>query len=149
FAAGCRSTPPCPTWTPTPTPSRSRPSCFRTRAMRSTSRSSRWRRRSGRKGGLVRETSMLHVRLNPGLPGGQSARVRPLCGHDEAGINGAGAVEVVSFLDRLLSETPGTTVGPGKGADLAVCDCDRVCAAIYVKYFGERISGTAACRDCH
>jgi hypothetical protein len=92
---------------------------------------------------------MLHVRLNPGLPGGKWARLRPLCGHDETAINGAGAVEVIAFLDRLLSDAPGTTVGPGKGADLAVCDCDRLCAAIYGKYFGERIVGTVACRDCH
>jgi hypothetical protein len=92
---------------------------------------------------------MLHVRLNPGLPGGKWARLRPLCGHDETLINGAGSVEVVAFLDRLLSDAPGTTVGPGKGADLAVCDCDRLCAAIYLKNFGERIVGTTACRDCH
>jgi hypothetical protein len=92
---------------------------------------------------------MLHVRLNPGLPGGKWARLRPVCGHDEASVNGAGAVEVIAFLDRLLSDAPGTTVGPGKGADLPVCDCDRLCAAIYVKYFGERIVGTATCRDCH
>jgi hypothetical protein len=91
---------------------------------------------------------MLHVRLNPGLPGGKWARLPPLCGHDEAAVNGAGAVEVVAFLDRLLSDAPGTTVGPGKGAGLAVCDCDRLCAAIYVQYFGERVVGTAACRDC-
>jgi hypothetical protein len=92
---------------------------------------------------------MLHVRLNPGLPGGKWARLRPLCGHDEMLINGAGSVEVIAFLDRLLSDAPGTTVGPGKGADLAVCDCDRLCAAIYLEYFGERVVGTAACRDCH
>src|SRR5262245_50579392 len=92
---------------------------------------------------------MLHVRLNPGLPGGKWAQLRQLCGHDETLVNGPGSVDVIAFLDRLLTSAPGTTVGPGTGADLAVCDCDRLCAAIYLKYFGERIEGTAKCRECH
>jgi hypothetical protein len=71
-----------------------------------------------------------------------------LCGHDEAFIHGTGAVESIALLDRLLVEAPGTSVGPGKAKDLAVCDCDRVFAAIYLQYFGERIEGTAPCRDC-
>jgi hypothetical protein len=91
---------------------------------------------------------MLHVGLNPGIPDGRFAQLRPLCGHDEASINGAGSVDLVAFLDRLLTNTPGTTVGPGKAADLAVCDCDRLCASIYADYFGERIEGRATCADC-
>jgi hypothetical protein len=90
---------------------------------------------------------MLHVRLNPGLPDGKWAQLRPLCGHDES-LVGPGSY-VIAFLDRLLTSAPGTTVGPGTAADLAVCDCDRLCAAIYMKYFGERIEGTAKCRECH
>jgi len=92
---------------------------------------------------------MLQVALRPGLQGGRWACLRPLCGHDEAFINGTGSVEPVAFLDRLLVEAPGTTVGPGKAKDLAVCDCDRLLAAIYLQYFGERIEGTALCRDCN
>jgi hypothetical protein len=92
---------------------------------------------------------MLQVPLRPGLQGGKWAGVRSLCGHDEAFINGSGAVNATGFLDRLLLETPGTTVGPGKAKDLAVCDCDRLFAAIYLQYFGERIEGTARCRDCN
>ena len=91
---------------------------------------------------------MLHVGLNPGIPGGRFARLRPLRGHDEASVNGAGSVDLIAFLDRLLTNAPGTTVGPGRATDLAVCDCDRLCASIYLDYFGECIEGRVACDDC-
>lgn len=91
---------------------------------------------------------MRHVRLNPGIPGGAWARLRPLCGHDEASLDENGAVDVIAFLDRLLIAAPGTTVAPGKALDLAMSDCDRLCAAIYDEYFGDRIEGTAACGTC-
>jgi hypothetical protein len=91
---------------------------------------------------------MIEVELNPGIPGGRWARLRPLCGHDEAAINSGASVDLIPFLDRLLTNAPGTTVGPGKATDLAVCDCDRLCASIYVDYFGERIEGRAACDHC-
>jgi hypothetical protein len=32
--------------------------------------------------------------------------------------------------------------------DLTVCDCDRLFAAIYLKYYGEQVEGTVTCRDC-
>lgn len=92
---------------------------------------------------------MLPVALRPGLQGGGWACLRSLCGHDEAFINGTGAVEAIDFLDRLLVEALGTTVGPGKAKALAICDCDRLFAAIYLNYFGERIEGTALCRNCN
>src|SRR5919108_2940255 len=92
---------------------------------------------------------MLQVALRPGLQGGRWACLRPLCGYDEAFINGTESVESVAFLDRLLVEAPGTTVGPGKAKELAVCDCDRLFAAIYLQYFGERIEGTSLCRNCN
>jgi hypothetical protein len=91
---------------------------------------------------------MLHVGLNPGIPGGRFARLRPLRGHDEASVNGAGSVDLIAFLDRLLTNAPGTTVGPGRATDLAVCDCDRLCASIYLDYFGDCIEGRIACDDC-
>ena len=97
---------------------------------------------------MYRQRRMLHVRLNPGIAGGRWARLRPLCGHDEALLDGAGSVGVIAFLDRLLTHAPGTTVGPARAIDLAVCDCDRLCAAIYLEYFGERIEGTAMCGEC-
>jgi hypothetical protein len=91
---------------------------------------------------------MLQVRLNPGVRAGKWAFMRPLRGHDEAFVEDAGGVEAIAFLDRLLIEAPGTTVGPGQAKDLAVCDCDRLFAALYRRYFGDRIEGTAACREC-
>ena len=91
---------------------------------------------------------MLHVTLNPGLPGGQWARLRQLCGHDEASISDAGSVDLIAFLDRLLTSTHGTTVGPGKATDLAICDCDRLCASIYLEYFGANIEGRFSCYEC-
>src|SRR5262245_26764044 len=92
---------------------------------------------------------MLQIVLRPGLQGGRWACLRHLCGHDEAFISGTGSVESAVFLDRLLVDTPGTTVGPGKANQLAVCDCDRLFAAIYLHYFGERIEGTSLCRECN
>src|SRR5919106_1581965 len=92
---------------------------------------------------------MLQIVLQPGLQDGRWACLRPLCSHDEAFINGTGSVESVAFLDRLLVEAPGTTVGPGKAKEPAACDCDRLFAAIYLKYFGERIEGTSLCQDCN
>jgi len=91
---------------------------------------------------------MLNVTLNPGIPGGQWARLRQLCGHDEASISDVGSVDLIAFLDRLLTSTPGTTVGPGKATDLAMCDCDRLCASIYLEYFGENIEGRFSCYEC-
>ncbi len=91
---------------------------------------------------------MLQVLLNPGLRGGKWACLRPLCGRDEAFIDDTDSMEAIRFLDRLLMEGPGTTVGPGKARELAVCDCDRLFAALYQHYFGERIEGTVVCRQC-
>ncbi len=91
---------------------------------------------------------MLLVQLSPGLRGGKWARLRPLCGHDETFVGDVNSVDGVALLDRLLVETPGTTVGPGSARHLAVCDCDRLFAAIYLKYFGEQVEGRVTCRDC-
>ncbi|MGH8563238.1 MAG: hypothetical protein ACREXW_03805 [Gammaproteobacteria bacterium] len=92
---------------------------------------------------------MMQVPLNPGLRGGKWAGLRPLRGHDEAFLNGTDSAEAVAFLDRLLVEAPGTTVAPGRAKELAVCDCDRLFATLYLNYFGERIEGTVACQDCN
>ena len=92
---------------------------------------------------------MLQVQLKPGLKNGKWACLRSLCGHDEGFINGIGLVEAIQFLDRLLIEVPGTTVGPGKASKLAVCDCDRLFAALYRRYFGEQIDSTVSCQNCN
>ncbi len=92
---------------------------------------------------------MLQVQLRPGLQDGKWACLRPLCGHDEGFVNGIGLVEAIQFLDRLLIEMPGTTVGPGKASELAVCDCDRLFAALYRQYFGEQIESTVSCQTCN
>jgi hypothetical protein len=91
---------------------------------------------------------MRDVPLSPGIPGGKWARLRPLCGHDEAFIDHTGTADVVTFIDRLLTPAPGTTVKPGCASDLTVADCDRLCAAIYKDYFGDRIEGRVSCRSC-
>ena len=91
---------------------------------------------------------MLQVQLKPGLKGGRWAYLRPLCGHDEAFINGTGSIEATRFLDQLLVSTPGTTIGSGKARELAVCDCDRLFAALYLNYFGEQVESTVTCQSC-
>jgi hypothetical protein len=91
---------------------------------------------------------MLQVQLKPGLKGGRWVYLRPLCGHDEAWVNGVGLLTATQFLDRLLVAAPGTTLGPGKSSELAVCDCDRLFAALYLNYFGEQVESTVTCQDC-
>lgn len=91
---------------------------------------------------------MLEVALRPGIQGGKWAYLRPLSGHDEAFIQVTGSVDPVAFLDRLLIEVPGTTVGPGKAKELAVCDCDRLYMSLYLSYFGEKIEAIGTCREC-
>lgn len=91
---------------------------------------------------------MIEVPLNPGLPDGDWACLRPLAGHDEMVIDGAGIASVTQLLDRLLVQVPGTSVRPGKAWDLAICDRDRLLASVYRRCFGDRIDGTSLCRRC-
>ena len=91
---------------------------------------------------------MLQIQLNPGLRGGKCAYVRPLCGNDEVLLNDTSTVGSIAFLDRLLTEAPGSSVVPGKARDLAACDSDRLFGALYREYFGDRIESTLTCRDC-
>lgn len=87
---------------------------------------------------------MLHVALNPGLPGGSWAALGPLSGEHELRIN-----DTASLLDTLLMDVPGTSVTPGKTRDLAICDCDRLMGAIYQREFGDDIKGTSICTVCN
>jgi hypothetical protein len=89
---------------------------------------------------------MLRIGLKPGLRDGKWACLRPICGHDEVSIDNV--VDGVELIDRLLVPVSGTTVGPGRAAELAVCDCDRLCAAIYAREYGEWIESTLPCRTC-
>jgi len=93
---------------------------------------------------------MLHVRLDPGLPQGRWARLRPLQGRDEQSLAAAaeGATAVVELLDRLLVEAPGTSVGPGRAWELAVSDRDRLLAAVYAATFGDQIESVVPCEHC-
>jgi len=91
---------------------------------------------------------MLQVSLNPGLGDGSWACLRALCGHDELSADAIGPVAATTLLDRLLVAMPGTTVAPGKAQELAVCDCDRLLAALYVRDFGDRIEGSTTCASC-
>lgn len=91
---------------------------------------------------------MLKVQLKPGLKGGQWAYLRPLCGHDEVFIQGKGLHEATQLLDRLLVANPETTLRAGQASNLAVCDCDRLFAELYLTYFGEQVESTVACQNC-
>jgi hypothetical protein len=52
------------------------------------------------------------------------------------------------FLDRLLVEVPGTSVGPGSAWHLAISDRDRLLAAVYASCFDDRVESEVACADC-
>lgn len=91
---------------------------------------------------------MLEVRLNPGLAGGNRAYLRPLCGHDESLVDDPYSINATAWIDRLLVEQPGTTVGPGRADALAMCDCDRLFAALYLRYYGDHVESRVACRTC-
>jgi hypothetical protein len=91
---------------------------------------------------------MFEVPLRPGLPGGRWACLRELRGRDEALATGSPEMLALQLIDRLLVEVDGTTVRPGTAADLAICDRDRLLAAIYVEHFGPRVEGTRRCGSC-
>jgi hypothetical protein len=90
---------------------------------------------------------MLSVRLEPGLPGGRFACVRALHGHDER-LVGVGAIAATELLDRLLVEVPGTSVGPGRAWQLAICDRDRLLAAVHAGTFGDQVESEIPCSEC-
>lgn len=92
---------------------------------------------------------MLRVDLDPGLPGGRWACVRGLTGHDEQALaTGVGALAATELLDRLLVAQPGTTIQTGDAWRLAICDRDRLLAALYVLHFGDHIESHVRCTAC-
>lgn len=91
---------------------------------------------------------MRDVPLRPGIPHGKWARLRPLRGRDEILVETSGFVDRLAFIDGLLTEAWGTAVKPGCVGELALCDCDRLCASIYIDCFGEFIEGRLTCNGC-
>lgn len=91
-------------------------------------------------------SALQRVPLQPGLPDGTWACLRELCGEDETAF--AGGRPATDLLDRLLVESPGSTVRPGVAWTLAVCDRDRLLAAVYRRHFGDHVSGSARCARC-
>lgn len=91
---------------------------------------------------------MVEVVLMPGLSGGRVACLRELSGRDEGFVNGISSATAAALLDRLLVALPGAAVQPGCSAELAVCDRDRLLAAIYRDTFGDRVETRAPCRTC-
>ncbi|MFO7561122.1 MAG: hypothetical protein R6X02_00660 [Enhygromyxa sp.] len=88
------------------------------------------------------------MRLEPGLPGGRFAAIRPLRGHDERALVGPPGLAATELLERVLVELPGTTVAPGRAWELAVCDRDRLLAAVYTQTFNDRIETDVPCLEC-
>jgi len=91
---------------------------------------------------------VLQVPLEPAGTGPRWAALRPLCGHDEAAIDGCGDLEATQLLERLLVAAPGTSVRPGGTWTLSVSDRDRLLAAVYRHLYGDRVEGTVRCTDC-
>lgn len=91
---------------------------------------------------------MLQVSLKSRFMGQAWAYLRPLCGHDEAGVQGTSPLEATQFLNRLLVAATGASLPPNPTQDLAVSDCDRLFAALYLTYFGEQIESNLTCPSC-
>lgn len=91
---------------------------------------------------------MLEVPLFPGLPGGRWARLGPLTGAIEADVEPDDPGAFGRLVDQLLQPAEGTTVAPNRAFDLAVSDLDRLAAALYRRYFGERLESRLECGRC-
>ncbi len=74
--------------------------------------------------------------------------LRELRGADEEMVEAPDSLNAIALLDRLLLEEPGAALGPGRAADLAVPDRDRLLAALYVRSFGLQVESTVRCRSC-
>ena len=84
------------------------------------------------------------IRLDPGLEGCRTAYLRALTGEDEQAADSG----VIALLDRLLVAVGVGSVSPGSAARLAVCDRDRLLAAVYQDLFGDKIEAVSLCRAC-
>jgi hypothetical protein len=91
--------------------------------------------------------SMTRVELRPGTGGRRWAKLRPITGEDEMGLDPAESGAGNVLLSRLLVDS-GATVGPDLLPALTVTDRDRLLAGVYRKEFGDRIDGIAPCSRC-
>jgi hypothetical protein len=97
---------------------------------------------------------MTRVALTTGLSGPRWARLRPLTGEDEMGLEPDEPSACNLLLARLLvaSSEAGTDAGAVAGthgfAALSVADRDRLLAAVYRAQFGDRVEGITRCGAC-
>lgn len=90
---------------------------------------------------------MLEVMLTPGLPGARLACLRELCGRDERLVHGTSSATAADLLGRLVVPLP-AALAPAHVPELAVCDRDRLLAAVHRATFGDHIEARAPCRAC-
>src|SRR5258708_9392801 len=90
---------------------------------------------------------MEHVPLEFGPEGGWAV-LRELRGHDEEAVSASDTSDAIALLDRLLAETPGAAVGPGRAAELTAADRDKVLCAVHLRELGDRVEGTVRCKGC-
>jgi hypothetical protein len=81
-------------------------------------------------------------------PGSNWAYLREIRGSDEQSVEGAGTVEAIRLLDRLLVSTSGTDIGPDRAKELATPDRDRMLATIYISTYGSRVESVVNCSQC-
>ena len=91
---------------------------------------------------------MLEVLLTTGLPGGRIACLRELCARDEQLVQNTSSTTAASLLGQLLVARPGAAMLSTQLQALAVCDRDRLLAAVHRNAFGDRIETHAPCHDC-
>jgi hypothetical protein len=76
------------------------------------------------------------------------AWLRALTGDDEEQVVDTSSESAIRLVDQLLVDGPHAVAAPGRAADLAVPDRDRLLAALYRAEFGPRIDATLRCAGC-
>lgn len=76
------------------------------------------------------------------------AWLRSLTGDDEERVDDTGSESAIRLIDRLLVDAPEAAAVPGRAADLAIPDRDRLMAALHRAEFGARIEATLRCAGC-
>ena len=95
--------------------------------------------------GIVKSVNTLELSFVPGI---RWAKLHELRGSDEQMVDGSDTGVAIRLLDRLICESPGPVLKPGRATTLAAADRDRLLAAIYRYTYGTRIAGTVTCRSC-
>jgi hypothetical protein len=91
---------------------------------------------------------LFEVLLSSGSRGRRVAYLRDLCGQDELWVEPRGSLGVTDLIERLLVDVPGAAVCAGTIDDLTLSDRDLIVAALYGRYFGDRIEAALHCRSC-